>query len=255
MRRLLAVFVPLLLLGMPVLAQDPPTTPPATETKPPAAAAPTLRVSLDLSSQVDGEAEAVNGLQYFVFERLANFGIRVDSQRPAGQERFDNWMNKKIARWEQQAPDAAPAALAISGTSGCTYDNAQFFGQGQAHNFKGRVDVEVKDAAGARVAAIAFEHSWGRLPARFTRSQTLQEYNQMISMAVALALLATPELQAGVPEAKKAELAAYITEQKEKLLKPLRENMAECQLAKLVESLPSGAEPPAQGPPPKSPKR
>jgi hypothetical protein len=237
MRRLIALVVPFL-VALPVLAQEPPANPPATN--PPAASGPTLRVSLDLASQVDGEAEPVNGLQYFVFERLANFGLRVDSRRPAGQERFDTWMNKKVARWEEQAPDAAPATLAISGSSGCTYDNAPFFGQAQAHNFKGRVNVELKDAAGATVAAIAFDHSWGRLPSKFTRSQTLQEYHQMVSTAVVLALLSRPEIQAGVPEGKKGELATYITEQKEKLLKPLRENMAECELAKLVEGLPSG---------------
>jgi hypothetical protein len=226
----------------PALAQDAPKT---DTPRPAGPAGPTLRVSLDLASTVDGEAEVVNGLQYFVFERLAAFGIRVDSLRPAGQEKFDGWMTRKAERWAQQAPDAPPASLAISGTSACTYDNAQFFGQGQAHNFKGNVNVEVKDAAGAPVAQVAFEHSWGRLPSKFTKQQTLAEYQQMIATAVALALLSRPELQAGVPESKKADLAAWITEQKEKVLKPLRENMAECQLAKLVEGLPTPGEAPA----------
>lgn len=235
-----------LALAAPALAQDAPKeAPPASQ---PAANAPTLRVSLDLASSVDGEAEAVNGFQYFVFERLAAFGIRVDSLRPAGHERFDGWMSRKVEKWEKQAPGAAPATLAISGTSGCTYDNAQFFGQGQAHNFKGNVNVELKDAAGATLAQIAFEHSWGRLPSKYTKAQTLQEYQQMVSTAVVLALLARPELQAGVPEAKKAELAAYLAEQKEKMLKPLRENMSECQLAKLLEAIPTGEKAPADKP-------
>lgn len=219
-----------------VTAQDTPDAPaPATEPAAPASFA--LRVTLDLSSQVDNEPEPANTFQYYLFERLSHFGVRVDSLKPVGQERFDTWIQRRVARWEKQEPGAPAASLAISGSAGCTYKNAEFFGQGQAHNFQGRVDVSLKDASGAELAQVSFEHSWGRLPTRHTRSQVLQEYNDMVFTGVLLALLHQPQVWSGIPEAKREELRTWTEQQKARLLGPLEANMADCELAALLKGL------------------
>lgn len=230
-----------LLLGgalvlVPVLGVRADDAPPATP--PPAApAALALRVSLDLASSVDGQPEGTNMFQYHVFERLSAFGIRVDSLKPVGQERLDKWIAGRVGNWDKREPGAPAASLAISGSAGCVYKDAQFFGQGQAHNFDGRVDVSLKDATGAELATIGFQHSWGRLPQRHTRSQVLQEYNTMVFNGVVLALVHQPAVWNGVPEGKRAELRTWIEEQKRLILTPLEQNMRECELARLLRGL------------------
>lgn len=215
-----------------VSAQETPTTPTPAE---PAARA--LRVALNLTSQVDGEPERANTFQYYLFERLSHFGLRVDSLAPVGQERLDAWVQRKSATWEKREPGAPAATLVISGTAGCTYANAEFFGQAQAHNFKGRVDVTLEDAAGTELFRVAFEHEWGRLPTRHTRSQVQQEYNDMVFTGALLALLHRPEVLAGVPQGKRAEVQTWIEEQKRRLLTPLETNQADSPLARLLQGL------------------
>lgn len=237
------VLVPALAIALATCAhaQDPPP-PQGTPTPEQPGAAPatraTTRVSVDLSSTVDNAPEPANTFQYFVVERLHTIAkMRVDSLRPVGTEALDGWIQRQTARWEQREPNAAPATVSVSGSAACAYDNAQFFGQGQAHNFRGKVDVVVRDAAGVEITRVAFEHSWGRLPARYTRSQTQQEYNQMVFTAVVMQILVHPTVWAMIPEGKRADAAAWITEQKGRLLEPLQQNMADCPLAQLLNSL------------------
>jgi hypothetical protein len=239
MRRLalIGLFLGGALVLVPTLAVHADDGAPATPPAAPAARANALRVSVDLSSTVDGEAEASNTFQYYVFERLSAFGIRCDSLKPIGQERLDTWINGKVAKWDQREPGAPPASLTISGSAGCGYKNAEFFGQAQAHNFDGRVDVSLKDAAGTVLATVGFAHSWGRLPQKYTRSQVQQEYNDMVFTGVVLALLHQPAVWNGVPEAKRAELRTWIDQQKTRLLTPLEANMRECELARLIRGL------------------
>lgn len=233
MRRLALIGV-LLLPALTVYGDD---AAPATPDAPAPARSPALRVSVDLASSVDGAPEAANTFQYYVFERLSAFGIRCDSLKPIGQERLDSWISGKVAKWEQREPGAAPASLSVSGSAGCEYKNAEFFGQAQAHNFDGRVDVSLKDAAGAEIARIGFAHSWGRLPQRTTRTQVNQEYNDMVFTGVVLALLHQPAVWNGVPEAKRAELRTWIDAQKQRILSPLEANMKDCELARLIRGL------------------
>jgi hypothetical protein len=241
-RRLVLVPAILIALGCLAAAQDPPQgTPPQPQQpgQPAQPAAPaSARVSVDLTSTVDGNPEPANTFQYFVVERLHTIGkMRVDSLRPVGTEALDGWIQRQTARWEQKEPNAAPATMAITGSATCAYNNAQFFGQGQAHNFQGTIDVTVRDAAGVEITRVAFAHSWGRLPARYTRSQTQQEYNQMVFTAVVMQILCHPTVWATIPEAKRADAATWINEQKTRLLEPLQQNMAGCELAKLLNSL------------------
>lgn len=238
MRRLALLAAPALAVVLALVpglvsAQETPT-PPA---QPAAPTAHALRVTLDLTSQIDGAPEPANTFQYHLFERLTAFGIRVDSAKPVGQERLDGWMQRRIAKWEQQEPGAPPATLTISGTAGCTYSNSEFFGQAQAHNFKGRVDVSLKDAAGTELHRVALDHEWGRLPQRHTKSQVNQEYNQMVFNGVLIALLHRPELWSGIPEGKRAEARAWIEEQKERILSPLEANQANCPLVTMLKGL------------------
>ncbi|MCO5307659.1 MAG: hypothetical protein M9906_17160, partial [Microthrixaceae bacterium] len=186
---------------------------------------------------IDGEPEPGNTFQYYLFERLTHFGLRVDSLRPCGQERLDGWIQRRVARWEKDEPDAPPATLAVSGSAACKYDDAQFFGQTQAHSFKGSVDVRLKDAAGTELFRVAFDHEWGQLPQRFTRAQVQQTYNDMVFTGVLLALLHRPEVFAGVPEAKRAGLREFVEQQKQRLLGPLKERIPDCQLVTLLEGL------------------
>lgn len=210
-----------------------PATPPA-----PPGPAP-LRVSIALTSQMDGQASPKNVFLYYLWERLTFFGLRAECTTPVGDERLDRFVQAKAAKWEREQPGAAPASLQIVGSAGATYSNAEFFGQTQAHSFKGAVDVALKAADGTEVCRVAFEHSWGQLPQNKTRAQTQQEYDQMTHTAVVLALLSRPEVQAGVPAAKKAELAAFITQQRQRLLQPLEANaMSDCALAQLLKALP-----------------
>lgn len=244
----------LLLAGSLACAQDgaknpPPTPPPAKGTEAPApapAAATALRVSLDLSSQLDGVAPARNDFLYFVWERLTFFGLRAEVVKPIGDPKLDRYVEGKAARWATQQPDAPAATLAIVGAAPADYADAQFYGQGQSHTFNGRVDVELKSGE-ASVARIGFTHNWGRQPKDKTKSQTQQEYEQMVYTTVVLALLSRPELQAGVPEAKKAELATWIADQKKKLKKPLEGTSLESgELAGVLNGLPTPATPPAK---------
>lgn len=230
---LLALGIALVLAPGLVVAQDTPT-PPAEPAAPSSFA---LRTTLDLTSQVDGEPEQVNTFQYYVFERLTHFGVRVDSLKPVGQEKMDGWIQRQAARWESKEPGAPAAALAISGSAGCTYSNSEFFGQGQAHCFQGRVDVALKDAAGAELFRVSFEHSWGRLPNRYTRSQVLKEYNDMVFTGVLLALFHRPEIYGRVPEDKRPALRTWIEQQKARILEPLEANMGDSQLATLLKGL------------------
>lgn len=224
--------------------------PPAKGTEAPApapAAGTTLRVSLDLSSQLDGVAPARNDFLYFVWERLTFFGIRAEVVKPIGEPKLDRYVEGKAAKWAAQQPDAPPASLVIVGAAPADYADAQFYGQGQSHTFNGRLDVELKGADGASIARIGFTHNWGRLPKDKTKSQTQQEYEQMVYTTAVLAILSRPELQAGVPEAKKAELATWIADQKKKLKKPLEGTSLENgELAGVLNGLPTPATPPAK---------
>jgi hypothetical protein len=245
-----------LLAGGLACAQDgakkpdaPPTPPPAKGTETPAApaAATTVRVSLDLASQLDGVAPARNDFLYFVWERLTFFGLRAEVVKPIGEPKLDRYVEGKATKWATQQPDAPPASIVIVGAAPADYADAQFYGQGQSHTFNGRVDVELKGADGGSIARIGFTHNWGRQPKDKTKSQTQQEYEQMVYTTVVLALLSRPELQAGVPEAKKAELATWIAEQKKKLKKPLEGTSLENgELAGVLNGLPTPATPPAK---------
>ena len=202
----------------------------------PAAGAP-LRVAIRLQSQVDGEPEKLNSLQYYVWERCHSFGLRADSVLPINHPKMDDYIAKATRGWESKQPDAAPASLIVEGVAACSYNNSEFFGQGQAHNYKGKLTVTVKDAAGNLIHTFDWEHSWGRLPTNYTKSQVLKEYNDMLFTSLILGLFHLEQVRAGVPQDKQAELKKWEEKHRERILAPLKENMGDCQVARFLRAL------------------
>src|SRR5262245_14500153 len=101
----------------------------------PAAAPAPLRVAVDLGCEVEGAAEAPDSFQYYVWERLNKFGLRVDSVRPVGDARLDAYVSAAAAKWSEKQAAQGPATLQITGRSVCDYANAAFFDQTQAHTY------------------------------------------------------------------------------------------------------------------------
>lgn len=222
----------LALLAGVSFAQDAP--PPAAPAKPAA-----LRIAIDVTAKSGGEPDAKNLFAYVLWERLNAFGLRVEVAKPVGDEKLDAYIQKKAARWEKEQPDAPPASLTIAGGVDVAYDDAAFFGQAQAHSFKGRAEVDLKRGS-EQLHRVALPLDYGRGTASgLTKQQVRDQYNNMLFTGVVLAILSRPEVQAGIPEEKKAEAATFIAERKASVLKSLEgAGLKECDLAKLLRELP-----------------
>lgn len=208
---------------------------------PPPAAAPPLRVEVEVESQIDGQPEEGNPFQYFVWERLNHFGARVDSKKPT---RFDRYIRAADSRWQERFPDAPPASLFVRGVTRGDYTASEFYGQTQAHTYNGTVDVTVTDGSGAQLAAISFPLSLGRAASTGTKSKTLQEFGQLAFTSVVVVLLHHPAIHGGLPEDKRAGAAKWAQEQRTKLITFLEgENLGQSELAELLRGLtpPAGA--------------
>lgn len=249
--RTAAVLVSLLVLS-PALAQDDAPAQPAE--------LPT-RVELALMSLVDDAAETPNTLQYFFWERFTKFGYRADAVNPVNHAKLDAYITKRAEGWaEKDGESPQPATFRIEGEAVCNYDSAEFFGQGQAHNYKGRINVNLLDAAtGETIAQFQLEHSWGRLPANYTKRKTLEEYNTMVFGAVLLGILKHERVQATIPASKRPTVDRFMQDMKERILGPLEESMSECEVAVYLRELfpapPADATPdqaPADSPSPRA---
>jgi hypothetical protein len=225
------LFALFLALGT-AFAQD---QPPPDAPKP--AATGTLRVSVKIESSVDKSAEAVQGIQYNTWERLTHFGIRVDSLLPVGHPKLDPYVAGKAKAWEEKEPNAAPASLVIEGSQACEYNDANFFGQGQAHNYKGKLTVTVKTPEGETLATFDWEHTWGRLPTNYTKSQVQKEYMDMLATSLVLGLLKLEQVRSRVPADKKGDLEKWEAKERKRIFEPLKSNMSESPLAKFLKTL------------------
>jgi hypothetical protein len=230
MRPIRALLPLLALLAAPLPAQEGP--PPA-----PAAGAAPLRVAIRLGSRVDGEPEQINSFQYYVWERCHSFGLRADSTLPINSAKMDEYIAKVGRGWEAKQAAAPPASLIIEGEAACDYNNSEFFGQGQAHNYKGKLTVTVKTAAGEVLHTFTWDHSWGRLPTNYTKSQVLREYNDMLFTTLILGVFHLEQVRAGIPPDKQAELKKWEEKQRERILGPLKENSPDCAIAQFLRAL------------------
>jgi dsDNA-binding SOS-regulon protein len=204
-----------------------------------ASAQDTLRVTLDVSESLDGSAARMNTFQYYAFRQLHTFGLRVDSLAEVNNSRCDDWIASRTARWAEQDGDTSPpATLSLRGQATAEYDNAEFYGQSQAHNFKGSARVTLADADGSVLAEFVFNHEWGRLPARYTKSQTQQEFNDVLFTTVLIGILTHESVAAGIPEDKQEDLATWIVEQRDRVLRALEgNNMEESEIAEYLRGL------------------
>jgi len=213
-----------LLLPTLALAQDgaAPADGPAGPEAPAAPASTVKKVELAVESKLDGKKEPVNRFQYFLWERLNHFGVRVDSKNAVGHKQYDSWIAKQTKKRAAAEGEDPPLALQISGTQEADYNASEFFGSAQAHNFKGSVRVTVQDAAGAPVTEVAFPFSWGRPTASgLSRAQVQGQFDKMVQTSVALALLDHAAVRAQVPAAKLPALDKWIADERDELIKVL----------------------------------
>lgn len=235
MRRLALLGSSLVLISAAALAQDQP---------PPATTAATLRVSIASGVTLEGDEEGNDGpnlFQYFLWERLNAFGLRVDSLKKIGDPRLDPYIEKSAKKWEKKEPGSTGAAFKIEAIQSYRYDGAVFYGEVQAHNFHGKMDVTIKGADDKVVRSISFPFSWGRPVSKGTKSEVRRQVDQLVQTAVVLGILTTPEIKAGITNTKDmAALDKFVKEQKESLLKLLEGStkaMAESELANFVRSI------------------
>lgn len=211
----------LILLPAAALAQDAPTSQPA-PTKPAV-----LRVSLDGEQTVDGQALDKNTIQAFAYTELHKFGLRVDSQRKTGLPPFEKWLKSTKAFWDKKLPGAPAASLTITARQQANYNGAKFYGETQAHVFKGGVEAEIKDAEGKTVASFSYGFQWGKAVRRKmpdgsvenrTKSKVQRDFDEIVQKTLVVGLLTKPAIRAGVPEKKRAQLDKYLKKTRDYLL-------------------------------------
>lgn len=235
MRTLTAAFLTVL-LALPAAAQEgdaPPPAPPGPDPK---------RVAVAATASLDGQAAKPNTLQYFLWERLNAFKLRVDCANPIGAKQFDNYVAKITRWWEKEEPEAGPASLTVTANQTTRYDASVFYGQAQAHNFKGELHAEIRDPAGEVLATFEFPFTYGRSigGSRLTKNQVFQTYNQISQTGLALLLLNHPSLHDRVPEKKREALKAWSIKERDRLLEMFDNStdaMRESELANLLRDL------------------
>ena len=158
------------------------------------AAPPALRIGVKVTNSIDGTPEKVNHVQWFVWRQLHLFGARVDSLIPTQNAKTEQYIESINKTWAEKEPDAPPAAFIIEGSASSNYDNSEFFGQGQAHNFKGTLSLQVKTAEGEVLASFEWKHSWGRLPKNATQAEVAEAFFLDVDQALVAWVFGFPEV-------------------------------------------------------------
>ncbi|RMG11054.1 MAG: hypothetical protein D6731_16375 [Planctomycetota bacterium] len=238
-----------LLLGPAlVLAQDPgPASRPSEGEKEKRYA---LRVKLDARATLDGEPVDPNLLLGFVYGELTKFGIRVESAAETGHAGFDQWIRGQKKRWAKREPDAPPPRLVIWAREESDYNGAKFYGETQAHVFKGKTCAKVSDAEGNVLAEFSYRFEWGKAIRKMrkdgsvenrTKPGVMRDYDQFMHKTLVLGLLCQDAIRAGVPEGKRASLEKYLKKTRDFLLGALEKSTRatrEGELARFLRSLP-----------------
>lgn len=258
--RALLLSCSLLLVAAPLaLAQDTPEAPAPAEdadgqeraeeagaAEPAEEAAPALdpRVSVSSESKLDGETLEQNMLQAFLWERLNHFRLRVDSAKPTGIKQMDAYIAKIAKWWEKEAPGAAAAKVKVEATQDVRYDASEFYGEGQAHNFHGKLSAQIKDADGEVTAKIEFPFAWGwGNSSGKTKNQAFEAYSKTVQTALALLILNQPAVRDRVPAERREALAKWSRKERDKLLATLdgsTDAIKRGELAKLLRALELG---------------
>ncbi|MGE0710193.1 MAG: hypothetical protein AB7N76_07630 [Planctomycetota bacterium] len=214
----LPLFLAPFLAALPALAQEQPGGSPA-----PATHTPSPRVEVSCEAKLDDAVIKPNGLQYFMYERFNTFRFRVDSKAPIGAKAFDKFVAKMDRFWAKQDPqNQDPVHFKLTVKQETKYDAAKFYGEAQAHNFKGTLNATLTRADGTKVMELSLPLSWGRLiSSGLSKSQVQGRYDQMLHTAAAMGLLNHPEVLAKIPAKHRAALAKWTKEQKADLLKVL----------------------------------
>ncbi len=181
------------------------------------------RVVLDALGTLDDKTVVPNGLQYFLYERFNHFRFRVDSKHKVGQKKLDKFIDKMNRFWKKQDPENKQKAdFTLVARQTVKYDASKFYGEAQAHNYKGTIKVELKDGAGAVLETIEFGLSWGRLiSSGLSKRQVQVRYDQMVHTAVALGVLNHPKVKAHIKAKYQPALLKWSKTQKKQLLKVL----------------------------------
>lgn len=226
-------------LGAQALAQDTPAEKKEGEPKDEKQEALDPRIALDATETLDKKAVEPNGLQYFLWERLNFFRFRIDSKRPIGQKKLDAYVAKMDRYWKKKDPEGAqPTDFTLTVKQESSYDAAKFYGEAQAHNYKGSISAELKDADGKVLETFAFSLSWGRLiSSGLSKRQVQLRYDQMIHTALAIGILNHPKIKARIPAKFLPELLKWSKKQQEDLLGVLEgstETLKQGEMAKFV---------------------
>ncbi|MBL4849696.1 MAG: hypothetical protein JKY65_29550 [Planctomycetes bacterium] len=197
------------------------------------------RVVLDAIGTLDKKAVVPNGLQYFLYERFNYFRFRIDSKHKIGQKKLDKFIGKMDRFWKKQDPENKQTAdFSITIRQETKYDAAKFYGEAQAHNYKGKIKAELKDGNGTVLLTIEFGLSWGRLiSSGLSKRQVQGRYDQMVHTAVALGLLNNSAIKDKILPKYKIALAKWSKKQKKTLLKVLEgstETLKKGEMAKFV---------------------
>jgi hypothetical protein len=239
----------LALIAVPavVLAQEDPQPAPTSK---PAAKSTTLRVKLDALPTVDDAPVDPNLMLGFVFGELHKFGIRVDTDHVTGNAGFDKWLRAQKKRWAKLEPDAPPPSLVITARQVSTYNGAKFYGETQAHVFKGQTTATLTDAEGKKIAEFSYKFEWGKAIRKMgkdgsvehrTKPGVMKDYDQFMQKTLVLGLLTQDAIRKGVPKNKLKKLDAYVKKTRSFLLDALEkstEATREGELARFLRAIP-----------------
>lgn len=204
------------------------------------------RVMVDALATLDEKPVAPNGLQYFLYERFNYFRFRVDSKHKIGQKPLDKFIAKMNRFWTKRDPEnKQKPEFTVVARQTVKYSDSKFYGEAQAHNYKGTIKVELKDAAGTVIETIEFGLSWGRLlSSGLSKRQVQVRYDQMVHTAAAIGLLNHPKVKAHIKPKYQQALLKWSKTQRKNLLKVLEgstDALKNGDMAKYVRGLKLGA--------------
>ncbi len=212
-----------LLIPTAALAQDGKPAPTSKPAKPKFDWTTTLRISADAEATLDGKKQKPNAFQYYLWERLNHFRLRVDAVKPIGQPKMDKYIARVTRWWEKNSPSKNhPAKLKLIASQQTKYDASKFYGEAQAHNFKGTIKAQLQSVDGDVIATWSVEHSWGKLiRSGMSKSQVNGLFNQMVHKALAMKILSHDAIKTKLSAKNKAKLNTWLKAEKAKLMKIL----------------------------------